>query len=442
MRYLLRFIFVCALMCFLIGSLVMPARTAAQPVSAALSSVEAVNTVLALVNAWRIQEGLWPLKENRLLDAMAASQAAYVLPKISSIVDDADWHKDSSGRMPRERAGVPPYEWPLFQKSNHSDRAIGENAAVGSPQYAVNFWKSSPIHRRAALNGQYREVGIAAVPLDAGSFEFIMDFGARPDVLTVLADPTASTLYVPNELSRFIVADPGAMKIRVFSADGTSLTDLMPWQLTVTLPKGTQGKLVVLYTNGNYQALSLLDLSQDIAVLPVDDTNSTAAPTVTPTVEAAPTDSATPQTAVTAEATTIAPPASTLLPTTAPTAAASLILFYDSQSLVVYNNTKRPLDLTGLSIGSSGGRVSIAAWRSISDFPVSAFPGGHCLQVTVTGGSIPDSLKCLYVRSALQVSAEKAFWTLGDFMVKRGDVTLATCSADATRCEVKLSATN
>jgi len=51
MRYLLRFIFVCALMCFLIGSLVMPARTAAQPVSAALSSVEAVNTVLALVNA-------------------------------------------------------------------------------------------------------------------------------------------------------------------------------------------------------------------------------------------------------------------------------------------------------------------------------------------------------------------------------------------------------
>ncbi|MBK8023805.1 MAG: hypothetical protein IPK19_20820 [Chloroflexi bacterium] len=51
---------------------------------------------------------------------------------------------------------------------------IEENAAVGNVRYAINYWRNSEIHRRAALSLTCREVGVAAIPTASGDRVFII----------------------------------------------------------------------------------------------------------------------------------------------------------------------------------------------------------------------------------------------------------------------------
>src|SRR6266700_3237240 len=72
--------------------------------------------VLTLINNWRIQQGLWPLKTNLTLETMALTQAKYILPKLDTIAtsdDETLYHKDDQGRMPQQRAAEA-YNWPTY----------------------------------------------------------------------------------------------------------------------------------------------------------------------------------------------------------------------------------------------------------------------------------------------------------------------------------------
>ena len=243
----------------------------------------AANQVLGLLNAWRIEQNLWPLKVNPVFQMMALNQARYVAPKLATIQDESDYHRDAQGNMPQQRAAQAPYNWPHYR--NPSQIEVGENAAVGTPQFAINFWKGSAIHRRAALSTGYREVGVAAVSSSQGEL-FIVDFGARPGILTVLVNQTSNTLFLSDERSLYAGLPFGGTQVRLFDAQGTALTDTVPWAPMIALPEGSSGNILVLFTNGSFQALSTVNLASDMAVLSGGSqvaTNPT--PTATPPVQ-------------------------------------------------------------------------------------------------------------------------------------------------------------
>src|SRR5262245_6861786 len=231
------------------------------------NDASAAQQILPLVNELRLPQGMSPLQPNATLEAMALTQATYILPKIAQIPDEdeSQFHMDAKGQNPRQRAANAPYNWPSYGQLQQIE--VGENAGVGGYKFVMNFWKTSDIHRRAALSNVYREVGVAALPYN-GNYFFLMDFGARPGVLTTLIDGSVSTLYLSNENSKYTGIAPGGMQVRVFDANGRALTGTQPWTPTINFQDRISDNLFVLYSNSTYQALSPVSVSQDMALLP------------------------------------------------------------------------------------------------------------------------------------------------------------------------------
>jgi len=143
----------------------------------------AARQITAQLNAWRLREGLSPLKPNATLRTMAIDQATYLvsLEELPGGENGGDIHLDQHGQTPPERAIQAPYNWPSYGRRDRT--AISENAAVGTIDFALYFWSKSDIHRKTALNPAYREVGVAAVPYNGG-YLFIVDYGRAPRCVT------------------------------------------------------------------------------------------------------------------------------------------------------------------------------------------------------------------------------------------------------------------
>jgi len=120
------------------------------------SDEAAATLTLQLLNEWRISEGLAPLRVNATLNEMALQQANFVLGRIDSISHEADYHKDLNGRDAIQRAREL-FGWPAYGRPERIE--VGENAAEFNVKRAIQFWQESPIHRKAATNKAYREVG-------------------------------------------------------------------------------------------------------------------------------------------------------------------------------------------------------------------------------------------------------------------------------------------
>ncbi len=418
------------------------------------NNAETANKVLVLVNQWRLEQGVPLLKVNKTLEQMAIAQAQYIKPLIAGFDenDEAAYHRDGQGHTPPQRAVVPPYNWPQYGRNRSAQIEIGENAAVGALAGAIAFWKSSSIHAKAALNPVYREVGVAAIPHPYG-YVFIMDFGARPNIFTALISADGGTLYLTNERSTYSSLRADATQIRIFSADGTPLTDTMPYQSTFTVPQAAVGSnMFVLYTNGNFQMfvpvnvnsdLAALSIGQKVAAVSTSIPSSTPHPTLAlPTATQIPTS--TPTLESTGETVVVDQPTPTkIAATSAPlstvqSGTADLTITYNNRSLFILNSSTKPVNLTGFSIGGSGSRVAIETFAATSSFPVSAFPVGHCLQIELVGGTDPAPSACRFVRSIVNVSSPKAFWTQGTFTVTQKGIALATCEATTGRCTVAI----
>ncbi len=432
-----------------------PEETAATPAEVALQ-------VLGLVNQWRTDEGLWPFKENALLDQMASDQANYIATHLDGIRDELDYHKDPQGRMPRERAVAAPYSWPFFGIAARV--VVGENAALGSAKSAVAFWKTSEPHRKAALNGAYREIGVAVVPVKGQGYMIYTDFGARPGVLTTLVSAARDTLYFTNESAKYTTWKPANTQVKITDGNGTVIKDTFPFEKTVTLPAGLNGKLQILYLNGDTQVTDSIDLGADVAIFPGISRPVAAAAGLTATTSAdvalaspvppraTPPPTNTPRSF--AQIPTTDPNLPTAIPTNAATATsvagtaiaratnggpADLTITYESNALSIRNTSGRALDMTGFSVGNSSAHVGIGSWAAIMAFPVGAFGADVCLQLRLNGSATPDAAGCKYVRAVIDLSRKHLFWQAGTFSVNRGDTVLAVCDSVAKRCEVSLS---
>jgi uncharacterized protein YkwD len=110
---------------------------------------DAVQSVLADVNAIRAKAGCGPLKLNKALMATAEAHARNMAE------DDFFGHRDKAGKGFPARIRAQGYPLSL----------AAENIAAGqkTPEKAVQAWIGSPGHRKNIMNCKFRETGIAMV---------------------------------------------------------------------------------------------------------------------------------------------------------------------------------------------------------------------------------------------------------------------------------------
>ncbi len=218
------------------------------PVSA--QEPDPVVTWQVRVNQARQDEGLAPYGFSSLLASAAQRHA-------DDLAAHEIWsHTGSDGSTPRQRiaeAGYAAWTW------NNGELIAGENfwTGYGTIGDAMVFFLEDPPHRDNLLSTTYREVGIGVATDAAGRNYYVLDFGARPNVLPIFVnDGAASTdnlqiaIRLTNEEAR-----PGgegaaymgqAIEIRI---SNTSEFDDLPWQpwgalVPWTLPE-TPGEHVV-----------------------------------------------------------------------------------------------------------------------------------------------------------------------------------------------------
>jgi hypothetical protein len=190
-----------------------------------------VATWQTLVNEARLDEGLAPYGFSTLLAAAAQRHADDLAAnQITS-------HIGSDGSTARQRvadAGYAAWTW------NGGGSVAGENFWTGYSgiEEAMSFFLEDPAHRDNILSASYREIGVGvAVDADGRSY-YVLDFGARPNVLPLfINDGAASTddMQVAIRLTNEEVRPGGegavfmgrAIDIRI--SDEPDFNDL-PWQ--------------------------------------------------------------------------------------------------------------------------------------------------------------------------------------------------------------------
>ncbi len=410
--------------------------------------------MIAALNAWRLEQGLWPFKPNAQLDALAMQQASY-LSTLPSLPDDI--HAGPSGDYPKDRARSA--GWPIYGRAEQIDEE--EVAYAGhNVDAAITWWKGSTIHRNTIQNPSYREVGVAIVPNEFGHL-FIVTVGGEPNILPALVDAQAGLIYLSNE--KFAGAALGdtwiysADKVRVFDSEGRPLDrNWQDWALTLPLPDNAGEHFFVAYTDGKQMTLSEVNTTTDAVLLPGSISTASLAPTLTPT----PAPSATPTrapsaipspTKAVAQATPVAnaggavtatpPPSTTPKPSATTAAKPAITLIYDAHSLAIVNTSGKALDLTPLVLVQGDHRVPATTWNTpwLSG-SLSAFPAGDCLQEW--SWSEPSTLNppsaCRIQRGVINVAPDRLFWTSGDFDVEWNGAVLQTCAGGTGQCAITL----
>lgn len=397
--------------------------------------------VVGRLNTWRMDEGLWPLRRNETLDAMALYQAEYLLT-LSRIPNGAEIHRGRNGEGVKQRALFPQFRWPFYGRAENI--AIGEIAAVyGTMDGAFAFWLSSTPHRNSVLTAHYREVGVAALPRRTGiGTIYVVVFGAQPDVLPALADPRGNQILLSNEVysaQRLGGGIQTATQIRIFDAQGRALTEWTPWQPQVDVPAKAGDLVYVLYSDGKRESIAVVPLQQNRALL--RGYVPTLTPSPTPTLTPSATFTPTPLVTLTPSPTWT--PSPTLTPSPTPTPPGpELVLIYDNASLSLVNVALYPVSLLGLEIVGQNYTLNMRWWTETQrGIDLNRFPPGQCLRAYSYAQQPSSALPkgCTAVRSdRSRLQPGERFWLLADFEVRRQGQVLAQCQLNAGQCTVDL----
>jgi uncharacterized protein YkwD len=146
-----------------VGADAAPAKAPPSPCPGANLSPSATNTAsidaatLCLIDHVRIAHHMPPLRVNRELRTLAASQVSHMV----------SWDYFADDRPP----GVTPFS--LAASTGYTAHAkalsIGQNIGWGTRDYAtparmVAGWMASPPHREIILTGEYRDGGVGVTP--------------------------------------------------------------------------------------------------------------------------------------------------------------------------------------------------------------------------------------------------------------------------------------
>ena len=190
-----------------------------------------IATWQSLVNQARLDEGLALYGFSTLLTAAAQRHA-------DDLAAHQIWsHTGSDGSTSGQRiaeAGYAAWTW------NSGELITGENfwTGYGTIDDAMAFFLEDPPHRDNILSTTYREIGIGVATDTEGRNYYVLDFGARPNVLPIFVNEGASSTNDPQVAVRLTNEDarPGgegatfmgqAIEVRI--SDEPDFNDL-PWQ--------------------------------------------------------------------------------------------------------------------------------------------------------------------------------------------------------------------
>jgi hypothetical protein len=223
--------------------------------------------MFAAMNAWRLEQNLAPFRYNATLEALAWLQLEHVLalPDIPSNI-----HDGILGEGPRDRALWEPNAWPYYDIPARLD-LVEIIVAQKTVQQGIDWWKHSDIHRRAATNPNYREMGVAALPYVDGTV-FVAVLGGRPDVLPVTIHPDREHLYLTKESFWGATANRGyivdASRVRLLDTDRNVLSVWQRWQPILPMPQVSGDRMYVEYSDGSHTVTTEVDLQRDVFLLP------------------------------------------------------------------------------------------------------------------------------------------------------------------------------
>jgi hypothetical protein len=155
-----------------------------------LSSPE--QRIVQLINQARVAQGLGPLALTPELNAAAKAHAEDMAAR--GYME----HTAPNGSTPQSRAIKHGYAAP----ANSAWLVLEVISARQTAEAAANWLLSDRLHRGVLLRGYWREMGAAYVQGGPYGQFWVVEFGCRPNVLPVIAEPTASggvTLRLSNE---------------------------------------------------------------------------------------------------------------------------------------------------------------------------------------------------------------------------------------------------
>jgi uncharacterized protein YkwD len=134
--------------------------------------------LLARVNQLRLDEGLPPLRSFSLLDDSAQRHAEDLAAHgLSSTTG-------SNGSTPGHRIAAAGYTaW----QSDDGAPVVGENVwvGIGSIDDAIAYFLGDAVSRRNLFSTAFREIGVGVAAGPDGRDYYVLDFGARPNVLPI-----------------------------------------------------------------------------------------------------------------------------------------------------------------------------------------------------------------------------------------------------------------
>jgi uncharacterized protein YkwD len=401
------------------------------------NDIYAARQVLALINEYRIQNNLTPLRESETLDALAFYHANEV-STWRTIPDGAAIHTNRAGHGVQDRARYEQFNWPAYRPGDKP--IVGEIAAVRTIAEAMGFWKSSAPHRSSMTTEYYREAGVAAIPRGGGRYIFIVVFGARPNVLPAMRNPQDGKLYLTRDLypfakSKDLLLQPN--QVQLFGESGRPISNWLNWAPSIDIPSGNGGVVFVLYRNSSapdVQVISEVALRENIVMLPGFVPTPSPTPTATPTLT--PSNTPTPMYSPTPSITPT--PSATLTPTPVPGPEVRLI--YDADQFTLLNQERWDVNLFPLSFRSGRQTVSALYWRDVSGEPLASFPPKGCLQAWTSDRFAPPPLPSECPRRTGgrgRLTASERFW-INDFEVLYNGEVIATCKAAPGVCEADL----
>jgi len=143
----------------------------------------------ALINEARLGEGLPPYEWSRDLLDVAAQRHADDLA-----THGLAGHVGSDGSTAAQRIAEAGYvAW-------GDGEVVGENVRVAheTVQEAFDWFMAEQDLREGVLNALYREIGIGVAADSEDCFYYVLDFGARPNVLPVFINDGAATTESPQ----------------------------------------------------------------------------------------------------------------------------------------------------------------------------------------------------------------------------------------------------
>jgi hypothetical protein len=158
----------------------------------AQQSVPPEQRLIQLINQARIATGLGPLAITPELSTAAENHAR------DMVQNGYMEHTARDGSTPQQRAARVGYNAP----SNSAWMVLEVISARQTPEAAANWLLSDALHRGVLLRKYWREMGAAYVQGGPYGQMWVVEFGCRPNVLPVLAEPNGSggtTVRLSNE---------------------------------------------------------------------------------------------------------------------------------------------------------------------------------------------------------------------------------------------------